>query len=70
MARAAAISVPTSMVPCCSMVTDTIRGRRVPVASKASINGVQGGFDLQHVLAGFHQQQVGAAINQPLACST
>ncbi len=30
------------------------------------LNPIQGGFDLQHVLAGFHQHQVNAAVDQPL----
>jgi hypothetical protein len=46
------------------MVTDTIRGKAFAQLLKGFFNGVEGGFDLQHVLAGFHQHQVHTTVNQ------
>ena len=66
MAVAAEMSVPTSMVPVVSMVTWTMSGSSWPRRTIGVAAAIDGGLDLQRVLAGLDQQRVRAACDQPL----
>ena len=66
MAVAAAMSVPTSMVPVVSMVDLDHQRQLAAPADEGVAAAVDGGLDLQRILAGLDQQRVRAAGDQPL----
>ena len=64
MVAAAAISVPTSIVPVVSIVTWTMSGRSRPASTHGEPRAVDRRLDLQRILAGLAQDHLGATRDQ------
>ena len=64
MTVAAAMSVPTSMLPVVSIVTCTMIGQHLAGLGEGAPGAVDGGLDLQGILAGLDQDGVGIALDE------
>ena len=65
-ASTAEMSVPRSILPPCgSSETETWIGSCVPALLERLARAEDGGFDLEDVLRGLDDEQVGAALDQP-----